>query len=141
MMRGMTDGGSDQRERLGRLIAERREELRLSVSQAAARARVDRGTWASAEAGNRQLARTKWRGIEDALQWAPGSIDNVLSDLGGPQPRPSMPAQPPRAGRRVDLPTEVRRIRALNISATDKIEMVAALIDLFTEAQADEQVG
>lgn len=74
------------RERLARCVQDRRRELRLSVRAAAQLAGIDRATWSSAEAATRRTAEYHYAGIENALQWAPGSIDAILSG-GAPTPR------------------------------------------------------
>lgn len=78
MMRVMEDD-APHRERLARYIQDRRRELRLSVRAAAMVAGIDRGTWSSAENAERRTAEYHYAGIETALQWAPGSIDAILS--------------------------------------------------------------
>jgi hypothetical protein len=74
------------RERLANAMADRRRELRLSVRAAAQRAGVDRATWTSAEAATRRIAEYNYAGIEAALDWEPGSVDQVLAG-GTPTPR------------------------------------------------------
>lgn len=68
-----------QRERLGRLMQERRKVLRLSVREAARRAGFDRATWDAAEEARRRLSEYNYAGVEDALEWARGSVDDILA--------------------------------------------------------------
>jgi hypothetical protein len=61
------------------MIKARRAALRLSISAAARAARVDRDTWASAESGTRDLREFNYAGIERALAWGSGSVDQILA--------------------------------------------------------------
>lgn len=65
--------------RLGRLVAARRKELRLSVETAAKRAKINRLTWKSIEDGEERERRdTTFPGVEDALEWERGSVDRIM---------------------------------------------------------------
>lgn len=65
-------------QRLGNLIRARRRDLGLyTVVDAARRADISRDTLAKVEAGERAKPVT-YRKLEQALEWAPGSIDRVL---------------------------------------------------------------
>jgi transcriptional regulator with XRE-family HTH domain len=69
-----TDAG---RAWLGEKVTERRKELRLSKEEASRRAQINVKTWSSLEAGKvvRDVAHP---GIEQAMQWARGSVEDVL---------------------------------------------------------------
>lgn len=65
--------------RLGQHVARRRKDLRLSIENAAKRAKVHRLTWRSIEAGeDRERRDTTFPGVEDALEWERGSIDRIM---------------------------------------------------------------
>lgn len=81
----MPDTQATRRENLRRLVATRRLERQLSVSSAARAAGVSRGTWIALEAGSRETETYNYAGVERALAWAPGSIDDIL-DGGDPIP-------------------------------------------------------
>lgn len=84
----MCDMGLDPRQRLGQLMADRRRELRLTIVAAAAKAGFDRMTWSNAEKGLRLLAESNWAGVEQALDWAAGSVAAVFSG-GDPKLKPA----------------------------------------------------
>lgn len=69
-----TDAG---RTWLGERVQERRKELRLSKEEASRRARVNVKTWSSVETG-KAVRDVVYPGVEDALSWARGSVDDVL---------------------------------------------------------------
>ncbi|MEV5211420.1 hypothetical protein AB0K35_28490 [Micromonospora sp. NPDC053740] len=66
-------------------MRERRERLGLTVNTAAEQAGIARGTWINLEADARKTLPHNYAGIERTLQWAPGSIRDIL---GGGQPTP-----------------------------------------------------
>lgn len=70
---------SVDRERLGRLVAERRRALGLSISAAARRAGINRATWTAVEEATRDTEVYNYGLIEKVLGWTPGSIDKVLN--------------------------------------------------------------
>lgn len=57
----------------------RREELRLTWSEVARLAGVSRETLRQIRTGEGEIRPLTRRGIEDALQWAPSSIDAIMS--------------------------------------------------------------
>lgn len=123
------DMAEDGRVRLGEAMAERRRELGLSVTRAAAAARIDRTTWSTTESGVRLIATYNRAGVERALGWEAGSIDAVLA---GGEPLLAKPAvSQPNADR---LAAEIERIKGLPLPADDRLTMVRALIDLYAEA-------
>lgn len=66
--------------RLGRLVAARRKKLRMSVETAAKRAKINRLTWRSIEAGEvRDRRDTTFPGVEEALEWEGGSVDRIMN--------------------------------------------------------------
>jgi hypothetical protein len=83
--------------RLGRLVAERRQELRLSIEAAAKRGKINRLTWRSIEAGEERERRdTTFPGVEEALEWERGSVDRIMRG-GTPAEIDPPPAQVPDA--------------------------------------------
>lgn len=64
---------------LGNLVRDRREELGLSVREAARRTPIDRDTWTSLEAGRRSFRSFQRRKVEHVLGWAAGSIAGILA--------------------------------------------------------------
>jgi hypothetical protein len=129
------DEGGDPRERLARMIRDRRlKDLKISVRTAATRAGIDRGTWASAESGERRTAEVNLAGIEEALEWEPGSIDAILAG-GEPTPRRIM-----TAGNLVPVPVtadeilaEIERVNALSLPATTRLGMIQILVAAYEE--------
>lgn len=82
------------RRRLANAMADRRRELRLSVRAAAQRAGIDRATWTAAEAATRRIAEYNYAGVEAALDWEPGSVDQILA---GRPPTPRLAGTPATA--------------------------------------------
>jgi transcriptional regulator with XRE-family HTH domain len=71
-------GGTNRRHQLGTLVAERRQELGLSVSRAAADAGIHRTTWAGLETGMRETESYNYGPVERVLRWRAGSVESVL---------------------------------------------------------------
>jgi transcriptional regulator with XRE-family HTH domain len=65
------------RDWLGGKVQERRKELRLSKEEAARRARVNVKTWSQVERGE-VVRDTTYSGVDQALEWQPGSAEAVL---------------------------------------------------------------
>src|SRR4051794_1358785 len=82
----MAEGSDEARQRLGELVLARRQELGLSLREAARRAGIMRPTWTGMEHGSRRTAAYNFAAIERALDWRPGSIEAVLA---GGQPHTS----------------------------------------------------
>lgn len=80
------DGTS--RERLARAMTDRRRELRLSIRAVAQRAGMDRATWTGAENADRDLREYHYAGVEAALDWEAGSVEQILAGH-TPTPRPA----------------------------------------------------
>lgn len=122
-----------RRARLAQLIKERRQELRLSVHQAARRAGVARNTWDAAERGLHPLAELSTLRVEAALQWTPGSIREVLHG-GGPEIASVGPVEsgPPVPG--FDLRAEIDRVSRLPETADTKLFVIRRILDLYDEA-------
>lgn len=126
--------------RLGRAVAERRLELGLSVRAAAMIAEINRATWGTLEEGDRRLSRHLWKGVEGALNWAPGSVSRILAGgdpttLPDDHPEVVAPALPPD----FDLSAEIDRIKRLDISARTKLELARQITDLYEQAQAEHR--
>jgi hypothetical protein len=142
-------GGMDEtpRERLANAMANRRRELRLSVRAAAQRAGVDRATWSSAETATRQIAEYNYAGVEAALDWQPGSVDQILAG-GTATPRPAG-TTPTTAAQRDDvleivandpdldaqMKYEITKLIVARRESTRaaEIDEVSRLIDLFKQ--------
>ena len=124
------------------MIRARRRELRLSERQAATRAGVARNTWAAAEEGARQPAERSVAGIEVALRWATGSVDQILAG-GKPTPQEDQPeaAPPPSLPAGFDLDAEITRAAHLDVSPQTRLTIIRRLIDLYEEAQAERQAA
>ena len=75
----MAEGSDQARQRLGELVLARRQELGLSLREAARRAGIMRPTWTGMEHGSRRTAAYNFAAIERALDWRPGSIEAVLA--------------------------------------------------------------
>jgi hypothetical protein len=74
----MSDAAETDRQRLGRLVRLRRRFLRLSLSEAARRAGVNRATWTGVEQRATDAEDYTYAGVEAALEWKPGSVAAVL---------------------------------------------------------------
>jgi transcriptional regulator with XRE-family HTH domain len=99
-------------QRLGNLIRARRRDLGLyTVVDAARRADISRDTLAKVEAGERAKPVT-YRKLEQALDWAPGSIDRIL-DGGDPAAKPSPDPAPLRTPDRALADETIGLIRQL----------------------------
>ncbi|MEV4458503.1 hypothetical protein [Microbispora sp. NPDC049633] len=72
------------RERLARLMDERREELGLNWNQVAERAGLTKTGLNHVRFENRKMRAPTKRGLEEALSWARGSIDRYLESDGDP---------------------------------------------------------
>ena len=121
-----------QWDRLAEHVRRRRQDLGLSVRAAAARAGIDRGTWGTTENAERQLSQHLWLGVEQALSWAPGSVQAVLDGgdpgvetVNGPQLDESTVA------------AEVERVSALPLSAAARMRMIKALIDVYEDSTGE----
>lgn len=79
--------------RLGTAVRERREELDLTQQEAARLANVSDTTWHTAEHGKANVALRSLKGIERALNWAPGSAKRILE---GGDPIEGSPGPPYR---------------------------------------------
>lgn len=72
------------RQRLARLMDERRAELQLTWSEVAERAGITREGLRRTRTGTGHIRSLTKVGIERALSWAPGSIEDILQ---GGEPR------------------------------------------------------
>lgn len=124
------------RTRLASRIRDRRQELRLSQAEAARLASMARNTWASAEDGSRDVRTQNYAGIERALQWAAGSVDEILG--GG---EPTAENAPPALPADFDLDAELDRINRLDVSGAKKLAAARALIEMYEQAQAERRAG
>lgn len=133
---GVVGEPESSRERLGELASRRRRELGLSVSAAARAAHIDRATWAGMERSGRRTEAYNYAGIERALAWEPGSVDQILAG-GEPTPVSRRPAtQEPIPD--LDLDVEIERIAALDLPARTRLVLLRKLIDLHEQAQAEQ---
>lgn len=87
-------GGDTDRRRLAQLVKQQRQNLGLSVRAAAKDAGVDRATWTGLEDGSRETQDRQFAGIERALNWPPGTIDQIRRDeLPSAVPVSTLPSQ------------------------------------------------
>lgn len=89
----MTSPAPDQqaRRRLDRLMDQRRAELRMRWKDVAARAGLTTEGLGGVRKGTGGIRALTKRGIEDALHWAPGSVERILEG-GDPLPADHPPA-------------------------------------------------
>ena len=113
----------DPRQRLGRLVQERRRQLGLSIRAAAERGGVVRNTWASIEEGVRKTADSNWAGVQRALGWVPGSVASILN--GGD---PEVASADAHAGYGADDPAIVKVMRS-DLSDDKKRKLIRLLIE------------
>jgi hypothetical protein len=103
------DAGAERRDKLRKLVIDRRRERQLSVSAAARAAQISRGTWIALESGTRETEDYNYAGIERALQWQPGSIDDILD---GGDPTPIKSEQTPNT-LRVEWEDKLAKVQAI----------------------------
>ena len=84
----------DSRRRLATLMEERRAELRLRWRDVADLGGVSYEVIRAVRNGTGEIRTLTQRGIEDGLQWAPGSVRAVLEG-GDPRPAGEPDALPP----------------------------------------------
>lgn len=128
----MVEINDEARERLARLVAERRKSISLSVSGAARQAHIDRGTWTGVEKGTRETEEYNYASVERVLGWEPGSIDTVLAG-GDPTVQQVVPdAPPPNQERLGPLPDDdaiAAVMRSSRIPEEQKRRIVRILIE------------
>lgn len=120
------------RERLGRLMQERRKVLRLSVRRAAQLAGLDRDTWAAAEEVRRRLSEFNYAGVEAALEWTPGSVDDILA---GREPR----VREADTGDTIELHDE--ELELVRTDASLSPDMKKRIIDLILERRERDRAA
>jgi len=96
---------SDGRRRLGELIEERRLDLRLRLRDLADVSGLSTETLRQIKAGSGGLRPLTKRALEEALRWAPGSVDAILA--GGD------PAEARRDRRDEDVDQQLRELARL----------------------------
>lgn len=111
---------------------QRRIDLRLTWEQVAKNGEVSYEAVRAFRAGQPTIRRLTARGIEVGLQWAPGSIDAVLS---GGEPTPEEPTDLPAAGK-FSFDDLVARIYATEGIDEDRKREIATLV---RQAQAQIQ--
>lgn len=126
------DTESGERDALPRSLERRRMELRLSKSEAARRAGVSRMAYWEWERGRRVPYDTNYAGIEDAMQWEPGSVEDLLRNGADPRPLETDPGL-----------TEVANRMFTAIEETFKtwgVEMTPAMLEVW-HSEIGRQVG
>lgn len=103
--------------RLGKLVARRRGQLRLTQAKAAARAEISESTWRALERGDegKYRALTKFA-IADALGWRDDALDVVLA---GGEPPLADATEPPETFR---LPDNLEDLERLNAEFYEDVE-------------------
>jgi hypothetical protein len=100
------DEQKEPRERLAKLLDERRAELRMRWRDVAERAGITVEGLRNLRVGTGRIRSTTKRGLEDALGWRPGSVDEILGGgeaalrgggHAGPSHEPPVPAGDPHA--------------------------------------------
>jgi transcriptional regulator with XRE-family HTH domain len=119
--------------RLAQAVKSRRFELGLSARAAAARANINRSTWATIEDGERKLSKHLWVSVERALDWAAGSIDSILAGGDPVEVLVAALADDPNRPPLFDLRDEYRRVTELPVSCDTKLALVGEIIELFLE--------
>lgn len=139
-MSSVGDEPVEPRARLAQAIRSRRQQLRLTQSEAAIRAGVMRNTWIGAESGGRATQGRHYAGIETALGWASGSIDAILAG-GDPAPGDPLPeALPPQhLDEPFDLDEELERIQALDLPAHLRLRLMRRMTQFYAQAQAEQR--
>lgn len=128
--------GSDHRA-LHEHLAERRQQLRISQTEAARRAGIkSRMTWWEWEKGRRLPYDYNHAGIEDAMAWEPGSV-RAIQEGQMPTPRQeSKPAQPAPGSRAwwEDLAEKLPRKDFLEVLEVAKLTFSRNASELPTES-------
>lgn len=136
----MTEPQDDLRTRLARMVEDRRKSLSLSISRAAREAGIDRGTWTGLERGSRQTEEYNYAGIERALKWASGSIDDIVAG-GEPTVQQAAAAEPAPAGREPESmsPRSKAIIRVMQSERVPEEEKPRIVAILLADQAAEEQ--
>lgn len=90
----MGDAAETDRQRLGRLVGQRRQALGLSLSEAARQAGVNRATWTGIEQRGTEAEDYTLARVEQVIGWKPGSVQAVLA--GGEPVESPQPGRPER---------------------------------------------
>ncbi|GAA4059572.1 hypothetical protein GCM10022214_10110 [Actinomadura miaoliensis] len=121
------------RQRLARLMDERRAELRLTWHEVAERAGMTREGLRRTRTGSGSIRSLTKRGIEDALEWAVGSVDMILA---GGDPLPSLGPRHDAAARAF-VEGQVK-LSATGVKAYYRPETIDQLIAVVMEWLPDE---
>ena len=89
------------RERLAKLMDDRRKELRLNWQQVSESGGIPIKTLHAVRTGSRDIRDTTQAAIEDGLRWERGSVQAILD---GGDPAPAVTTQPPRPATPVPPP-------------------------------------
>lgn len=109
------------RERLGRLVYERRRALGLSIARAARDAGINRATWTAIEDASRDTETYNYGPVERVLGWASGSIDDIL-DGGEPTLQIPTSVAEPEMARPAETPTpQVEDEAIVKVMQSDKV--------------------
>lgn len=135
MMGAMPGDAAEARDRLSRLMGSRRADLRLQWSEVAERAGLTREGLLNIRKGTGDIRPLSKRGIEDALQWASGSVDAILAG-GEPSPLLVDPGGPaPSTGERFDplgdlpedRPGRIAEVRRRQRALTEELDRLLGI--------------
>lgn len=127
------------RVRLAQLMEARREKLGLTWEQVALKGSITDETLRQVRRNRRVISRGTRRAIEAGLDWATGSVDQILSG-GDPQPLPE-PADLPGLPSG-DLPAMIDYLSRLDYPPADRRRMVAQVLRIDHEArEADRRAA
>lgn len=103
------------------MMEDRRQELRLTWEQAAAKGSITTETLRQVRTGDRPIRPLTKRAIEEGLDWPPGTVNRILS---GDHHVPSR-VEPGLA----DFVTSLREVLGSRFSAETKLRMIEELIE------------
>lgn len=127
----MGDMAEDGRVRLGDLMAKQRKRLGLSVRAVSDLAKINRDTWADAEAGKRTLQDKNHAGVERALRWADGSIAEILA---GREPVATTTDAPIDPANEAKLADEIEAVeRMTNLTRETRLRIIQSMVRVYNE--------
>lgn len=135
----MGDMAEDGRVRLGKKMAEQRKRLGLSVRTVSEQAKINRDTWADAEAGKRTLQDHNHAKVEKALRWAEGSIAEILE---GHEPVATTTDAPIDPVNELKLADEIEAVeRMAHLTRETRLRIIQSMVRVYNETAAQGQAA
>ncbi|UXE05012.1 immunity repressor [Gordonia phage Lton] len=122
---------------VGKIVASRRAELKMSAAELASAAEVDPKTLRSLERGERWPRDTSLRKIEEALGWIPGALDTVRQ---GGTPRVNTPEDREQLRHYLDVKERVDAIADSSAPEPDVLDLLMELLGDLPDGGSREKV-